>query len=93
MRIDAVSLEPDLKFDPTKCCLMVVDRAGLLPEYFAQIQDIDDGKDEVIELHARITNNGNCEGDVRRKIGTAKPALYRLTTIWRDHQISNKTNK
>lgn len=68
---------------------MVVDRASILPLHSTQIQGVEK-KDEVYYLGARIMNDGNCE-EVRRRIGKAKSALFRLTNRLSFEQTGKET--
>lgn len=88
--IEEVSNEAGLRLNRAKCSLMVVDRSGVLPQRFPRIPD-NERKRGVVYFSARITNNGDCEGEIKSRIGMAKSALARLTKIWKDHQISKAT--
>lgn len=54
-RAENVSLESRLRLSRSKCYLVLVDRAAILPQQL--IQDIE-RKDEVEFLGARVTNRG-----------------------------------
>lgn len=79
-RIEDTSARVDLKLNRGKCCLMIIDKAGFLPQRFTRIRDTEK-KDEVIYLEAKITSNGKHKGEIRRRIGMAKSALTRLSRI------------
>lgn len=89
-RIENVSRECGLKLNRDKCCLLVVDRRGVLPQPFQLITGMEK-KDSLIYLGAQITNKGGSEQEIRRRIGMAKDALGKLTKIWKDHDIRKQT--
>lgn len=91
-RIEATSTQVGLKLNREKCCLMIIDRAGILLQQFIRIRDKGiEKKDEVIYLGAKITNNGKQEGEIRRRLAMAKSALTRLSRIWKDDNVTEKT--
>jgi hypothetical protein len=85
--IEKISGEVGLKLNRSKCCLLNVDRAGVHPENPTYIKDIQ-MKSEVIYLGARISNKGDCMGEIKRRISIAKAVMMKLTKFWRDRNIS-----
>ncbi|VEN47270.1 unnamed protein product, partial [Callosobruchus maculatus] len=53
------------------------------------------GRCEVVQsfvyLGSLIDNSGSCENEIRRRIQQARVAMTKLTTIWRDHNITKTT--
>lgn len=91
-RVEHFSGEAGLKLNRSKCCLMVIDRAEVLPRRFDLIPDIE-RKEKTIYLGACISNKGGSEEEIKRRIGMAKSALTKLVKIWKDHNIRKKTKK
>ena len=89
-RIETRSAEFGLKLNRSKCVMMVIDKQKTLPALFARIPDIEK-RDKVIYLGAKITNNGDCDGEIQRRIGMAKTAMACLSRIWKDHNITKGT--
>ena len=89
-RVQACSEESGLRLNRGKCCIMVVDREKRLPPECTQILDIE-RKNEAIYLGTRISNDGDCEEEIKRRIGMAKSAMANLNRIWKDHHISKMT--
>jgi hypothetical protein len=88
--IEKISGEVGLKLNCSKCCLLKVDRAGVYPENPMNIKDIQ-MKSEVIYLGARISKKGDCMGEIKRRILTAKAVMIKLTKFWKDRNISKVT--
>lgn len=88
-RVEYESNKVGLKINKNKTKIMIVDRFNTL-----QLTDrLNEYElvDSFIYLGSTITNNGNCESEIRRRIGMAKTAMSRLTKIWKDRSISQKT--
>lgn len=79
-RIDKASEEHSLKINTSKSKVLVVDRANENQPNNRRISGIET-VENLIYLGVRITNTGDCDGEIRRRITLAKTALAKLTRI------------
>lgn len=56
---------------------MMVDREEILPDYFELILGIE-RKSDVIYLGTRVSNKGDSEKEIKRRLGMAKIIRYTL---------------
>ncbi|KMQ86696.1 endonuclease-reverse transcriptase [Lasius niger] len=89
-RIDKASKEDGLKINASRSKILVVDGANKNQPNNRRISRIET-VENLIYLAVQITNTGDCEGEIRRRIILAKTALAKLTRIWRDRGISKST--
>lgn len=88
-KVDEVSKNEGLKINTSKTKIMIVDRPAeeeLVPASIGGIEIVK----EFIYLGAKLSNTGSCEAEIRRRIAMRKPAVVKLTRIWKDHEISRK---
>lgn len=88
-RIERVSLEFGLHINRSKTKVMTVDRAQVLSPSNA-LKDYEK-VEEFIYLGSLISNSGNCEKEIGRRIGMAKSAMTSLDKIWKDRNIRRVT--
>lgn len=88
-RLETTSLEMGLDINKSKTKLMVIDRfasiqrTNILQEY--------ESVNQFQYLGSMVTNKGNSEPEIRRRIGMAKSAMTELNKVWRDRNITNRT--
>ncbi|XP_037869594.1 uncharacterized protein LOC105842522 [Bombyx mori] len=89
-RIERVSLEFGLHINRSKTKVMTVDRAQVLSPSNA-LKDYEK-VEEFIYLGSLISNRGNCEKEIGRRIGMAKSAMTSLDKIWKDLTAKIRNN-
>ena len=85
-RVENESLKLGLKINKEKTKLMIVDRSNII-QMTGALSDLET-VDKFVYLGSTVTNQGDCETEIRRRIGMAKSAMTRLNKIWRDRNIS-----
>lgn len=81
--IESRALGFEINLDKTK--LMVIDRNDTLQ--LSNLLSRMDAVEEFIYLSLLITNKGDCEPEIRRRITLARTAMSNLLKIWTDRQI------
>ena len=84
-RLESVSKEHGLVINKKKTKLMVVDRFDSIQR--SEALNAYETVTEFQYLGSVISNKGNSEPEIRRRIGMAKTAMNQLTKIWKDNNI------
>lgn len=68
--------------------MLLNDRAGMLPAHRNMLRNIET-ETSTIYLGAHI--HGDCEAEIKRRIGIAKTSMAKLTKLWKDHKLTKLT--
>ena len=88
-RLESVSKEHGLVINKKKTKLVVVDRFDSIQR--SEALNAYETVTEFQYLGSVISNKGNSEPEIRRRIGMAKTAMNQLTKIWKDSNIRKRT--
>lgn len=89
-RVEIESNRLGLEINRPKTKVMIVDRHNIL-NYSGNLLCGLEIVNDFIYLGSLISNGGECDGEIRRRIAMAKSAMSRLTKIWRDRSIKTET--
>ena len=88
-RVEIESKLLGLEINRSKTKIMIIDRANRMP-----LNEVQLGLETVhdfVYLGSCITENGNCEIEIRRRIGMAKTAMSKLDKVWKNRAITKMT--
>ena len=88
-RVEIESKLLGLEINRAKTKIMIIDRANRMP-----LNEVQLGLETVhdfVYLGSCITENGNCEIEIRRRIGMAKTAMSKLDKVWKNRAITKMT--
>lgn len=89
-RLEIISDRFGLRINYAKTKIMIVDRGNSNLPHLKTIPQCE-VVSQFVYLGAIITNDGNCEPEIRHKIQLGRCAMTQLTKIWCDRSITRET--